>query len=58
MKNNPHKAPPRNGPARYPGIVRDAKTLGVTRTHLYAVLAGKRQSRRLVAAYRALNNAA
>jgi hypothetical protein len=40
---------------RFPGIMRDARELGVSRIHLYLVLSGKRVSRRLTARYRALH---
>lgn len=46
-----HKAPPRSGPAKYPGITNDAQALGVSRSHLYQVLAGKRPSKRLMRLY-------
>jgi hypothetical protein len=39
---------------RFPGIVSDAQRLGVHRIHLYLVLTGQRQSRRLMERYRAL----
>lgn len=38
----------------YPGLVADADALGVSRFHLYKVLRGQRESRRLLAAYHAL----
>ena len=37
-----------------PGIVRDARQLGVSRFHLWAVLRGHRQSPRLVQRYQRL----
>ena len=39
---------------RFRGITRDAERLGVTRVHLYLVLAGKRASRSLMQRYRAI----
>lgn len=55
MSKNPHnqkrQAKPRSGQARFPDIVAQARDLGVSRTHLYLVLTGARQSRRLMAAY-------
>ena len=39
---------------RFPGIVEDAAMLGVERTHLYRVLKGERESRRLTAAWKQL----
>ncbi len=41
---------------RFPGIVEDAKALGVNRIHLWLVLTGRRQSTRLMVRYRALRN--
>jgi hypothetical protein len=43
---------------RFPGLMRDAAALGVNRTHLYLVLAGKRESRSLRARYAELKRAA
>lgn len=37
-----------------PGICADARELGVSRMHLWAVLSGRRESDGLVARYRAL----
>lgn len=37
-----------------PGITADARTLGVTREHLWRVLKGKRESQRLILAYKKL----
>lgn len=42
------------GRVKYVGIVADAKKLGVRREHLWLVLDGQRQSRSLLARYRAL----
>ena len=36
---------------RFPGISQAARTLGVSRTHLWYVLTGRRQSRSLLARY-------
>ncbi|WP_043585316.1 hypothetical protein [Geminisphaera colitermitum] len=41
------------GSLRFPGIVADARTLGVTYSHLYRVLTGDRKSP-LLARYQAL----
>lgn len=43
---------------RFAGLVADAKRLGVHRNHLYLVLSGRRQSRRLMARYKALRKGA
>lgn len=43
----------RSGPAHFPGIASDAKSLGVSRQHLYFVLTGKRTSARLLQRYQA-----
>lgn len=43
-----------NRTARIAGICADADALGVTRQHLQAVLTGKRESKPLLARYRAL----
>ena len=42
------------GVLRYPGIVADARQLGVTMNHLYRVLSGRRESPGLLARYQAL----
>jgi hypothetical protein len=42
--------------ARFLGIVRDARRLGVSRVHLYLVLSGKRHSNSLLRRYRSLQN--
>jgi hypothetical protein len=39
---------------RFPGIVKDAKGLNVTRIHLYLVLTGLRESRSLITRYQTL----
>jgi hypothetical protein len=44
-------------PRRFPGIVHDSAVLGVERSHLYRVLAGKRTGVRLLAEYRQLKEA-
>lgn len=41
---------------RYPGITRDARSLGVAREHLWQVLTGRRKSRSLLKRYRALKH--
>ena len=46
------------GRVKYVNIVRDATELGVDRTHLYRVLAGKRTSKTLLRRYRQLKEAA
>lgn len=48
---------PKN-PTQFPGISRDAEALGVTRTHLWLVLSGRRQSRRLMRRYKLLKEEA
>jgi hypothetical protein len=40
---------------RFPGIVESARKLKVSRIHLYLVLTGQRQSRRLMQRYSRLN---
>jgi hypothetical protein len=44
----------KRGRAKYLGIITDAATLGVERTHLWRVLSGQRQSKSLLARYRKL----
>lgn len=44
----------RRGPVEFPGIVEDAKALGVDRAHLWRVLTGERPSVSLLARYRDL----
>ncbi len=46
--------PDTRGPTEFPGIVEDAKALGVSRTHLWRVLTGQRESARLLARYQHL----
>jgi hypothetical protein len=59
MAKQKHKAPhARSAAPKYPGISADAKTLGVSRTHLFLVLTGKRKSARLMSRYLALTSAA
>lgn len=41
---------------RFPGIVQDAKALGVSRVHLWLVLTGKRESAALKARYEVLKS--
>jgi hypothetical protein len=43
---------------RWPGLASDARTLGVSRFHLYRVLKGERRSHRLMVAYTELSRAA
>lgn len=38
---------------RFPGLMTAARELGVERSHLYRVLSGQRESRRLMRQYRA-----
>ena len=52
LQRRKHK--PKRGPTKYPGIVRDATELGVTRVHLWRVLEGERDSDPLMARYSAL----
>lgn len=40
---------------KYPGISEHARRLGVSRLHLWMVLQGRRESRRLMNRYRKLN---
>ena len=51
MKARQPKKNRRRWCTRHPGIVGDARTLGVTYTHLYRVLVGERQSPGLSARY-------
>jgi hypothetical protein len=39
---------------RFPGLLRYAAILGVTRNHLYLVLSGQRESRRLMRDYKTI----
>jgi hypothetical protein len=41
---------------RFRGVCKSAQLLGVSRVHLYLVLAGRRTSRRLMQRYEALRN--
>jgi hypothetical protein len=43
-------------PVRFPGVSGDAKTLGCSRAHLWAVLAGQRTSHSLLRRYRELKS--
>lgn len=45
--------PHQSGNARFPGITIAAADLGVTRVHLWAVLSGKRESKPLLARWKA-----
>lgn len=54
MKQSTNKPHPRSLPPKFPGITADARTLNVSRDHLYKVLDGKRTSARLLKRYRAL----
>jgi hypothetical protein len=47
----------RRRPCRFPGITDDAKTLGVSRNWLYAVLSGRYEAPELLARYRAFEGA-
>ncbi len=53
--HEPKKIPSR---VRFKNICADAATLGVNRIHLYLVLSGQRESRRLMKRYRALKRRA
>jgi hypothetical protein len=53
----PTKPKLKSKPLRFPGICAAAKELQVERTHLYRVLSGQRESRRLKEAYRKLKSA-
>lgn len=44
------------GHADHPGLMVDAEALGVDPSHLWRVLVGERESRRLLAAYQALHD--
>ena len=44
----------KGGKVRFPGLLADAKSLCVSPEHLWRVLIGERQSKRLVADYHAL----
>ena len=46
---------PGNRGTRFPGICAAASALGVNRIHLYLVLSGQRESRRLMARWNDLN---
>lgn len=48
---------PGGRPVQYPGLLKDARTLGVNPTHLRRVLIGERKSESLLARYRALKGA-
>ncbi len=54
MSKHTPKKKPRSGQARFPGIAGHARSLGVSRTHLYLVLTGQRKSVRLTTAYERL----
>ncbi len=54
LRQHRRKEKPKRGPTKYPGIIRDATELGVTRVHLWRVLTGERDSRLLMARYSAL----
>lgn len=48
------EAAPGKPAVRFPGVSADAKALGCTRAHLWAVLAGQRTSHSLLRRYREL----
>jgi len=48
------QAKTKNGRVKYPGISEHARRLGVSRLHLWMVLQGRRESRRLMERYRRL----
>ncbi len=50
-RDKPTKARRKVKRTRYPNICEQAKALGVHRVHLYMVLSGRRESRRLMARY-------
>jgi len=54
LPEHPNKATKRRGPTRYPGIVKAASALGVSRIHLWYVLTSQRQSPKLQQRYAAL----
>jgi len=58
LRQRSTKTKTKRGPTKYPGIVRDATELGVTRVHLWRVLEGQRESDPLLARYAALKQAA
>lgn len=58
LRQHSERSKTKRGPTKYPGIVRDASALGVTRIHLWLVLTGRRESRSLTARYAALKKAA
>jgi hypothetical protein len=49
---------PKRKSTRFPGIVEHARTLRVSRVHLYLVLTGRRESRSLLRRYAALGKEA
>ena len=51
MKSNKKNKPIGRHVTRFPGIVADARELGVNRIHLYLVLSGQRQSKSLLRRY-------
>ena len=56
-KGKPAKRTLRRGPTKFPGIVKDAKALGVNRATLYRVLTGEwAQLRSLRARYESLKS--
>ena len=56
LRKHSGKAKRKRGPTKYPGIVRDATELGVSRIHLWFVLTKVRNSRPLMARYTALKS--
>lgn len=57
MSKDTKKPHARSLAPKYPGITEQAEALGVSRTHLYLVLSGKRPSARLMSAYLKLTKA-
>ncbi len=55
MVNRSQNNRQRKSALRFPGIVRAARLLRVSRGHLWLVLSGRRESKPLLARYRQLN---
>jgi hypothetical protein len=51
MSKDTQKPHPRSLAPKFPGIMEQAKALGVSRNHLFKVLTGERKSARLMSAY-------
>jgi 16S rRNA U1498 N3-methylase RsmE len=58
LREHRRKSSKKRGPTRYPGIVRHASQLGVSRIHLWYVLTGQRDSKPLLRRYHELKEAA